>query len=118
MDGTMGLFATSGSGLRAATAMLNTTASNLANLETPGYKAHRVNLASAAEGDMAVSSTSPDPSVGPLNEEGLEGSNVDPAKELVKLISAKVLYNANAVLLRAASEMTGTLLDIFDDQRR
>ena len=37
----------------------------------------------------------------------------DMAKEIVERISAEVSFKANAQVVRAADEMTGTLLDTF-----
>lgn len=101
-----------GSGLTAAAARLTTTAGNLANLDTAGYKARRVELASSP-GGVAVAGVTTDPAPGPIDLEGQEGSNVDLARESVDLIREKHQYAANAKLLKAGDGMLGTLLDVM-----
>lgn len=55
------------SGMNAATAMVETTAHNLANLQTPGFKQSQVQLATAPPlGGVTVVGDQVDPSQGPL----------------------------------------------------
>jgi flagellar hook-associated protein FlgK len=117
MSGINSLFSTALSGLNAAGAMLNTGASNIANLESNGYKAARVNLAEARGGGVDVVSITRDPSPGVIDENGEEGSNVDLATEMVNLKRGATLYKANAAVVKVADEVTGTLLDMFDTER-
>lgn len=99
-------------GLQAASARLNVTAGNLANLDTAGYKARRANLTASA-GGVAVGSVSADPSPGPVDADGVEGSNVDVTTEAVDLIVEKQQYTASAQLLKTGNQMLGTLLDVL-----
>jgi flagellar hook-associated protein FlgK len=113
MSGINGIFSTALSGLNAAGAIVNTAASNIANLDSRGYKARRVNLASApGNGGVQVASISSDPTPGALDDQGQELSNVDLPTEIVNLRLGGILYKANAAVIRAADQMTGTLLDI------
>src|SRR5256885_545278 len=74
------------SGLGAAQAQLAATADNLANADTPGYKARRADLVELSGGGVAVGGVSVDPSAGPALPDGREGSNVDLAAESVDLL--------------------------------
>jgi flagellar hook-associated protein FlgK len=98
----MDVLSIASSGLAAAQAQLNVTANNIASLNTPGYKAQRVDLVNAPTGGVQV--------------EGVEstGQSVEPASEFVKLKQAALMYGANAMMIRAAEHMYGSLLDIFD----
>ena len=106
MSGINGLFNTALSGLNAAGAVINTAASNIANMETPGYKAGRVELASAADGEGVE--------VEGVTHDGDE----DIASDLVSLRLGQTLYRANAAVIRVGDQLTGTLLDMFDTARR
>ena len=118
MSGLNALFSTALSGLHAAGAILNTAASNVANLDSAGYKAARVDLASSPDGrGVDVVSITRDPSPGPLDEDGNELSNVDLASEMVNLKKGAILYQANAAVIKVGDQLTGTLLDLFDTRR-
>jgi flagellar hook-associated protein FlgK len=115
MIGINGIFSTARSGLNAASAIINTAASNIANLDSSGYKARRVNLSSAPDnGGVQVDSITADPTAGVPDDQGQELSNVDLPTEIVNLKLGAILYNANAAVVRVADQMTGTLLDMFD----
>jgi len=45
-------------------------------------------------------------------------TDIDLASEVVNLRLGAILYNANAVVVRVADRMTGTLLDILDTHDR
>jgi flagellar hook-associated protein FlgK len=101
----MDVFGIAASGLQAAQAQLNVTANNIANLNTPGFTAQRVDLTSAP------------------NNSGVEVSGVlstdlpvDPAAEMVKLQQAKLFYGANAMVIKTADQMYGSLLNVLDSQ--
>jgi flagellar basal body rod protein FlgG len=114
MSGLNALFSTALSGMNAAGALLNTAASNIANMDTPGYKPARVNLAESQSGGVDVVSITRDPSPGPIDPDGQEMSNVDPVTEMVNLKKGALLYKANAAVIKVGDELTGTLLDMFD----
>ena len=92
------------SGLAAAQAQLNTTANNIANADTPGYRAQRVDLVDLSAGGVAISGIS-------------QESSVDLAKESVDLIREKAFYTANAAVVRTADQLMGTLLNMLDTDR-
>ncbi|HEX4794473.1 MAG TPA: flagellar basal body rod C-terminal domain-containing protein [Humisphaera sp.] len=114
----MDAFGIAGSGMQAASSMLGATANNLANSDSPGYRATRVDMASLQGGGVTAGNVSQDRTPGPIQPDGKEGSNVDPAREAINLTRAKVLYSANAAVYRMADRMTGTLLDVMDTNRR
>jgi flagellar hook-associated protein FlgK len=89
------------SGLRAADLLLTTTADNTANLDTPDYRAERVDLATAPDGGVAAS-VSRDPEPG-----------VDLVEQMTNLSVASVVYTANARVLAANLDNERTLLDIL-----
>jgi flagellar basal-body rod protein FlgC len=105
------------SGMNAAQSELNATAHNIANAETPGFKAVRVDRVSLSGGGVATRG-SVDPAAGPVDGDGREGSNVDLATESVNLVRAQALYTANAVVVKTADRMLGTLLDVVHDDER
>jgi flagellar hook-associated protein 1 FlgK len=90
------------SGLQAAQAQLNVTANNIANMNTPGYTAQRVDLAAAPGGGVDV--------------EGVQstGNAVDPVNELLNLKQTALYYDANGMVIRVADRMYGSLLNILD----
>ncbi len=114
----MSIFSIAGSGLAAAQAQLNVAAQNVANLDTPGYQARRADLVELSGGGVAVKGVSKDPTPGATQPDGGQGSNVDLAHEMINLTRAKLLYTANAAVLKIGQKTTGTLLDILDNQKR
>jgi flagellar hook protein FlgE len=111
------------SGLAVHTAMVTSAAGNLANLNTAGYKSTRVSLGTlgaASQGQGAqVLGVSRDSSPGPLvssgGESGLalqEGSNVDPAREMINLNLGQRGFEAAIKVLQTADKMMGSILDI------
>ncbi|MCB1378756.1 MAG: flagellar basal-body rod protein FlgG [Alphaproteobacteria bacterium] len=64
--------------------------------------------ASEASGD-AVSGVPGDVSFGTLEQGYLEGSNVDPVKEITELISAQRAYEMNSKVIQAADDMAGVV---------
>jgi flagellar hook-associated protein FlgK len=95
-----------GSGLNAAVAQLNTTANNIANVNTPNYTAEQVNLTDNPTGGVTV--------------DGVQSTDqsVNLANETVNLQNEKIFYGANAMVLRVASQMSGTLLNMLDNENR
>lgn len=107
------------SGMKAAETRLTVAAGNIANADTPGYKAARVDTVEISSGGVRTVITR-DTSAGPTNPDGSEGSNVDMAAEQVAMARSETLYAANATIVKAANQMLGSLLDMFDteDPRR
>lgn len=92
------------------------TANDVANLNTPGYRAKEARLESGPQDQgVRVAEIREDTSAGPLvpaPEGGLEeGSTVDVATEMVQMVRDEVAYAANAAALRTRADMAGTLLD-------
>ncbi len=103
-------------------------ANNIANVNTPGFQAQRVDLMTG-HGDQGVTvgaiyhNTTPGPLL-PSNvtfTEGgrtvlstgyLEGSNTDLAQEFVRMTSAQRAFEANAAVIRTHDDVTGSLLDL------
>ncbi|MBU2550722.1 MAG: hypothetical protein KKB20_20100 [Proteobacteria bacterium] len=96
------------------------TANNLANMESRGYKAQRVHTVELPGGGVSVTVSqdiSPgrpivDPEGLPGSEGPLEGSNVDPGREMIDLITTQRYFEANARALRSIEETRGQVLDI------
>jgi flagellar basal-body rod protein FlgG len=61
-----------------------------------------------ASGDPIVGAPS-DPSFGYIQQGYLEGSNVDPVKEITELISAQRAYEMNSKVITTADEMASTI---------
>jgi len=102
----MDVLSIAASGLQAAQARMNVAANNIANLSTPGYKAQRVDLAAAPSGGVDV--------------EGIQstGQAVDPATAFTNFRQAALIYGANAMVVKMADQMYGSLLDILDTDDR
>jgi flagellar hook-associated protein FlgK len=97
-------FSIASSGLAAAQTQLNVTANNIANLNTPNYTPSRVDSYAAANGDGVETQV-----------QSVPGDDDDLARQMMDLSQAKMLYGANAAVIRAGDRMIGSLLDIFDD---
>ena len=102
------------SGMRAASAQLNATAANVANVSTSDYQPVDVAFREARAGDQpagvgydyvtAQSFVSPTrPFLG----------GVDLATEMVDMMSARMQFQASAMTVRAAVDMRRTLMDTF-----
>jgi flagellar basal body rod protein FlgG len=93
--------------MQAAQTQINVAANNIANQSTPGYKAQEVNLVDA-------------PDDGGVEVAGVQSTDqpVDPATEMAKLRQAAFLYGANAMVVRAADNMYGSLLNVLDTDDR
>jgi flagellar hook protein FlgE len=103
----MATYGPSLSGMSAAWTQLAVAGNNLANLNTADYKAKRVDFTQTPEGGVRVASlqesqTKPSPN----------GSNVDPAAELVSLMTGSMFFHANAAVVRTQSEMLRSTLDL------
>jgi len=109
-------FNSSISGIRAATNMLNTSAHNIANSNTDGYKKQHVNLKSDHGGGVIAEITE-SPERGSLykNKRGdaVETSNVNYIEEVVTQIKARHLLSANAAVLKHTNEAQESIMDII-----
>ena len=102
----MSTYGPSLSGMNAAWTQLGVTANNLANLNTDGYKAKRVDFHSTPDGGVRPGSIQEN-----QGEPAPDGSNVDPALEMVSLVTGSMFFSANAKVVQAQSEMLGSTLD-------
>ncbi len=95
------------SGLSASSAGLAVQANNVANQQSDGFKAKRVDLVAEASGGVRVSSLLQDPaSAGP------GASNVDLATEMVTGMGFDLMYRANLKVLKSADELMQATLDL------
>ena len=104
------------SGLQASVIMLNTSAHNVANSSTLGFKKDVVHLSSRASGGVSArveKSTEPGPTLYSSDGKLVQGSNVNMAEEILKQIQAKILFKANAQVIKTTAQTQGSLLDIF-----
>jgi flagellar hook-associated protein FlgK len=90
------------SGLQAAQAQMAVTANNIANVNTPGYTAQRVELAGTPLGGVAVTGV----------QSTNEGDNL--TNELVNLDRQTLYYDANGMVIRTSDQIYGSLLNILD----
>ncbi|MCL5270419.1 MAG: flagellar basal body rod protein FlgB [bacterium] len=86
-------------------------ASNLANIDTPGYKARELDFAASLQ--KAIDQAE-DPLV--INESeatarGLDGNNVDLETELGKMSGNRVLYSVTAQVMAAKFRQMTTIFD-------
>lgn len=84
------------------------TIANFANdsgLDPLGNNLYRETPASGA----AVVGVAGDPGFGKIHQGYLEGSNVDPVKEITNLISAQRAFEMNSKVIQAADDMAGTV---------
>ena len=95
------------SGLRASSAGLDVQANNVANQQSDGFKAKRIDLVAEASGGVRVSGVSTDPAPA-----GLAPSNVDLATEAVQGMGFELMYKANLKVLKTADELTQAALDL------
>jgi flagellar hook protein FlgE len=89
------------SGMRAADLILTTTADNTANLDTPDYRAARVDLAADASGGVTAG----------VSRQAEPG--IDLAEQAANLVVGSLLYAANARMLRTSAETQGSLIDVL-----
>lgn len=91
------------SGLQAAQLRLDSSAHNVANLNTPGFRRQTVELQTApAPGGVQARLAEPAPEPGVALE-----------AEAVEQMAATYAFRANLLVLRRADEMAGTLLDAW-----
>jgi flagellar hook protein FlgE len=100
----MDVFGIAASGLQANQALLNVAANNIANANTPGYLTQTADLADISTGGVSV--------------EGIDQTNqpVDLATETIAQKNAAVMYDANALVIKLADQMYGSLLNVLDTQ--
>jgi len=82
-------------------------ANNVANQQSDGFKAKRVDLVAEASGGVRVSGLSEDPTPA-----GPGVSNVDLATETVQGMGFEVMYKANLKVIKAQDELLKSTLDL------
>ncbi|SDB29366.1 flagellar basal-body rod protein FlgC [Desulfonatronum thiosulfatophilum] len=104
-------------------------ANNVANMNTPDFKASRLSLETGPEGlGVRPQAIDQDPTPGPLvpalegatDEDGhhatvwglAEGSNTELVAEMVNSIRDERAFQANVAMVRTWDELTGTVLDM------
>ncbi len=110
------LFSSSISGIRAATDMLSTSANNIANINTDGYKKQNVNLRSDnGSGVVADITESSEAGSSYINKRGdmVETSNVNYIEEAVTQIKARHLLSANAAAIKYTDDAQKSIMDIL-----
>jgi flagellar basal body rod protein FlgG len=97
---------------------VQTTAHNIANLNTEGFKKSRVILEESQPGGVTASVQRIDAPGAPIayleNSVISESSNVDLGEEMVNLMTSKHAFQANLKILKAEGERIGFLLDIME----
>ncbi|HBG45855.1 MAG TPA: hypothetical protein DDW94_02595 [Deltaproteobacteria bacterium] len=102
-------------GIYASLKLLDTTAHNVANANTDGFKSRKVSFNEAGEGGV-FTTTSKDLEPGSryyLDGMAYEASNVDIASETISLMTARHVLSLNAAVLKTSVEMEESLLDTF-----
>lgn len=110
---------TSLSGLTNALRRTNIAANNVANVQTPEFRASQAVNVEQPQGGVRIGEVRPDETPGPplLDDLGVrnpprEGSNVDIATEQVNLLLNQRQFEANAAALRAQNETLADFLDL------
>jgi flagellar hook protein FlgE len=88
------------SGMNAALTLLSSSAHNVANLPTEGFRRQTVSLREAANGGVTAQVDR-----APVAGEALE-------RDVVDQLRAKHAFLANLTVFRTSDEMTGSLLDL------
>ena len=98
--------------LRANGILAANASANIANMNTQGYRAITTTLVEDGQGaPAAVTGTSGAPPA--QGFEGMGGSNVDAAGEIVALMRAKTGFEAALTAIGAAEEMMDDLMAAF-----
>jgi flagellar hook protein FlgE len=100
------------SSLRAHEILQANASSNVANMNTPDYKAIRTTITPSIDGTVDVAtSRSDDPA--PLNSDGRMESNVDLAKEFTDMMLAKTGFQSVLNAIHTREEMLDDLMNTF-----
>ena len=89
------------SGLNAASLQLQSSAHNIANAQTPGFRRQQVLQSAEPAGGVRAE----------LTQAAAPGEAL--AEDIVNQMSASVLYRANAKTLRTDQDLAGTLVDLL-----
>jgi flagellar basal body rod protein FlgC len=97
----MEIYGIAASGLQAAQTRMNVAANNIAKIAAPGDSPQNANSSEATAG---VATDNSDPT----------NRSLDLATETIAQKQAALLYNANAIVIKAENQMYGTLLNVLD----
>lgn len=89
------------SGLNVASLQLQSSAHNIANTQTPGFRRQLVQQSAEPAGGVRAS----------LESSAVPGEAL--AEDVVNQMAASVVYRANLQMLRTERSMTGSLLDVL-----
>ncbi len=104
----------SSSGIFSSFKLLNTTAHNIANANTVGFKRHSVAFSEAPQGGVQASvSVDSGPGARYLDTGVAEASNVELAYEMVSLMTARHMLSMNAAALKTGFDMEKSIIDII-----
>ncbi len=99
------------SGLQAQTVKMDSTANNVANSGSEGYKPTRVNLSENVQGGVSAhiekTLSAPNSTQDTVNN----ASQVNLAKEMIDMIETKRMYQANMTTVESSDKIVGKLLD-------
>jgi flagellar hook protein FlgE len=98
------------SSLRAHEILLANASSNVANMNTPGYKAIRTTITPSVDGSVDVATSRSDEPA-PLNSDGGMESNVDLAKEFTDMILSKTGFESVLSAIKTREEMLDDLMN-------
>ena len=103
------------SGLEAAQVRLKTAAENIANSQTPDYKAKEVAQSTQPDGSVKTEVVTRDPAT-VTESDGKGGTqvlpNTSPEEELVNIQIATYTFKANLKILKTVDDLQDSLLDI------
>ena len=97
----MSTISTALSGMNAAAMHIGTSAHNIANAMTPGFRRQQVQQSAEPQGGVRTT----------ISTAALPGDAL--AEDIVGQMAASVVYRANAQTLRTQRDLTGTLLDVM-----
>jgi flagellar basal body rod protein FlgG len=98
------------SSLRAQEILQANASSNVANMNTPDYKAIRTTITPSIDGAVDVSTSRSDEPA-PLNSDGGMESNVDLAKEFTDMILAKTGFESVLNTIKTRDDMLDDLMN-------
>lgn len=90
------------SGLAANAASVQAVAENVANVNTPGYRAVRVRASSVIAGG----------DTGGVRVTRVRQGGVDLARQFTQLIQAEISYTANAQVVRAVDDLARKVINV------
>lgn len=113
MFGSMGSALT---GILGGSRMLEASAHNIANAQTPGFKRIQAIPVEQGEGGVRVIlARDQNPGVSMVaNGEIVEGSNVDLAQEIIQSLQTAHFMEANIAMVHTQDKLIGSLLDIVE----